>query len=221
MNETDIYGLIVARKEASEVFMKLSEGRLHLPIAAIAKHTGPAQQSTAQLKERWGLIGVCLGNDGLYDATKQRQYQIVEPRDPKWAPADGLCWVPRTNLNTSTCDGEELEVTERALQPRPSKGPFAAAGWFDDLVRWMEPHLRSAGHSLTGKFEQLNASEFFNLIRFETNRGAVCFKAVGEPNLREFPITVGLAQRWPRFLPRLLGTRPEWHGWLSDEIVHA
>ncbi len=58
----------------------------------------------------------------------------------------------------------------------------------------------------------------FSLIRFETNGPAVWFKAVGEPNLREFPITLKLVPTClPKYLPELLGGRADWNGWLSLE----
>jgi hypothetical protein len=56
------------------------------------------------------------------------------------------------------------------------------------------------------------------LVRFETSGPAVWFKAVGNPNLREFPITLALAKLLPQYLPPILATRPEWNGWLALEV---
>jgi hypothetical protein len=75
------------------------------------------------------------------------------------------------------------------------------------------------GFHLNGSFRQLNASPSFSLIRFETDGPALWFKAVGEPNQREFPITCELSRLFPRYLPIVLGTRPEWNGWLTHEAV--
>src|ERR1019366_2928494 len=66
-------------------------------------------------------------------------------------------------------------------------------------------------------FSQLNASPSFSLVRFETSGPAVWFKAVGKPNLREFPITLALARLLPQYLPPILAARPEWNGWLALE----
>jgi hypothetical protein len=56
------------------------------------------------------------------------------------------------------------------------------------------------------------------LVRFETSGPAVWFKAVGKPNLREFPITFALAKLFPQYLPPILAARPEWNGWLALEV---
>jgi hypothetical protein len=65
---------------------------------------------------------------------------------------------------------------------------------------------------------QLNASPTFALLRLETNDSAVWFKAVGEPNVREFPISVSLSRLFPGFVPSVIATRPRWHGWLTMEF---
>ena len=54
-------------------------------------------------------------------------------------------------------------------------------------------------------------------MRLETTGPAVWFKAVGEPNLREFPITTTLANHFPSFVPTLIATQPSWNGWLTFE----
>jgi hypothetical protein len=47
----------------------------------------------------------------------------------------------------------------------------------------------------------------------------VWFKAVGEPNLREFAISLTLSALFPGFVPGILATLPAWHGWLMTEFV--
>jgi hypothetical protein len=83
----------------------------------------------------------------------------------------------------------------------------------------MKESLRPSGIEWNGRLRQLNSSAPFALIRFETNRQAVWFKAVGKPNLREFPITIRLAESFPEYLPRVIATKPEWNGWLAEESV--
>jgi len=61
-------------------------------------------------------------------------------------------------------------------------------------------------------FEQLNGCET-SRSSFRDNTPSVWFKAVGKPNLHEFPITVALAELFPEYLPSLLATRPACNGW--------
>src|SRR5208337_1887108 len=99
----------------------------------------------------------------------------------------------------------------------PPRGPFGRLGWFPDLKRWVQEEIATHGLHLNGRFRQLNASPSFSLIRFETDGPAVWFKAVGAPNQREYPVTLALARLFPRFLPQIIATRPEWNGWLALE----
>ncbi len=63
----------------------------------------------------------------------------------------------------------------------------------------------------------MNASPSFSLVRFETEGPALWFKAVGEPNQKELPITSTLAQLFPDYVPPVLAARPDWNGWLTRE----
>ena len=40
---------------------------------------------------------------------------------------------------------------------------------------------------------------------------------MGEPDLREFPITTTLAKQFPSYVPTLIATQPLWNGWLTFE----
>jgi hypothetical protein len=66
-------------------------------------------------------------------------------------------------------------------------------------------------------FQQLNGCGTFSLVRFETTQLPVWFKAVGKPNLHEFPITVALAELFPQYVPSVLATQPACHGWLMAD----
>jgi len=94
-------------------------------------------------------------------------------------------------------------------------GTFASTGWFDEVTGWVAEHLHPHGLSLTDEWVQYNTGPFFSLIRYETSGPDVWFKAVGEPNLREFTITMKLAELCPSYLPELLATHHGWHGWLA------
>jgi hypothetical protein len=56
------------------------------------------------------------------------------------------------------------------------------------------------------------------LIRFETTREPVWFKAVGDPNIREWSLTLVLASLCPEFTPQILASKKAWNAWLAAEV---
>jgi hypothetical protein len=99
--------------------------------------------------------------------------------------------------------------------------PFSKFGWFTELQCWIEKSIRSLGLHLTGVHSQFNANRSFSLVRFETNGSALWFKAVGNPNLSEFPITLALSRNFPSYIPATIESRAEWNGWLAFEAKGA
>jgi hypothetical protein len=136
----------------------------------------------------------------------------------QWVPVSGLsqeclidcCDYLAIQQSIALCSAEVKDS---------SVGPFARLDWFKELREWVQTVIEPSGFHLNERFRQLNASPSFSLVRFETDGPAVWFKAVGEPNQREFPITSTLAQLFPNYLPGILATRPDWNGWLTREVA--
>jgi hypothetical protein len=89
--------------------------------------------------------------------------------------------------------------------------------WFEQLQDWVSDVIAPLGLELTGGFSQLNASPDFSLVSFETSGAPVWFKAAGKPNWHEWPITIALSQRVPRYLPTILASHVSWRGWLMND----
>src|SRR5208282_4198961 len=47
----------------------------------------------------------------------------------------------------------------------------------------------------------------------------VWFKAVGEPNTREYSVALTLARVSPEYVPKILATRHEWNAWLAEDVA--
>src|SRR5262249_40526758 len=93
--------------------------------------------------------------------------------------------------------------------------PFSRLGWFGNLEGWVQskvPAIRTEATELL----QLNGSETFSLLRLGTPAQRLWFKAVGKPNLHEFPITLLLSQLFPDYLPKLIASDPLLNGWLME-----
>ncbi|MGB7438614.1 MAG: hypothetical protein WBW49_24605, partial [Candidatus Acidiferrum sp.] len=133
-------------------------------------------------------------------------------------------WVPISSLAIDSFrDEQDFRTICNALIPLShnaetgNEGPFAKPGWLREMCNWIAQQIEPMTFKLTGNFQQLNASSSFSLIRFETTDAALWFKAVGAPNLHEYSISQALARLLPNYVPSILATKPECHGWLMAD----
>lgn len=226
-SDNEIYRVIVLRKRGTEVLLAPKSAGFALPEVTIPRWQRVAENLTAAVKRQWGEEVVCLFHPdtstlGLDD--NQIDYQVAEYWRHFGESEVPTQWVPVEDLRQNTfVHPSDYAVLQRSLAEcdtwarDPVAGPFAQLGWFKELGEWIEGVIAPRRLHLSGDFRQLNASPSFSLIRFETDGSAVWFKAVGEPNQREFPITLTLAQLFPNYLPPLLAARSAWNGWLMCE----
>jgi len=225
-NERETYRVIVLSRDGTKVLLVPNGERRMLPSVEIPRWQRVAENLTAAVKSNWGEEVVCLFDHDTDSPTDGagNSYQAAEhlctrsnPRMPTyWAPVSTLsqdsladeCDYAAIKQVTAVCNGE---------MGAASAGPFSRLGWFSELHNWIESVVEPIGFHANGRFQQLNASPSFSLIRFETSGPAVWFKAVGEPNQREFPITCTLSRLFPSHLPNILATRPDWNAWLTRE----
>ena len=224
-SDREICHLVVLGRDGTEVLLTSGEPGLAFPAVEIPRWERLAENLTTALRRDWGCDAVCLfspNHSSEDEDSNSGHYEVMEC----WRGGghkDKTVWKPIRSLTADSFQDEaEFRLLEQCLHQAdrydldPSS-PFAKRGWLAELRRWTAEVIRPVGLELTGPFCQYNASPSFSLIRFETNGPAVWFKAVGEPNQREFPITLKLSQQFPKYLPELLGARADWNGWLSLE----
>jgi hypothetical protein len=225
----DLYRLLVLQKSGSEVLVASERPPFTLPCVEIPKWERVAENLIEAVRERYGISAVCLFTPEPSGATTDRErplYQVMETREGGTEVTDEMRWLPLDSISDQSFADEQdrLAITDMlcqiaAFQSGEAIGPFGRPGWIEELFLWVQHESEPYGLRLTGKFRQLNASPSFSLIRFETNAQAVWFKAVGEPNLREFRISLALAKLFPGFVPTVIAAHPAWHGWLTTEFV--
>lgn len=222
VTKTDAYRLIVFNRAGTAVLLESRPSGYDLPLVDIPKFTRSAKEITTVLRDRWYIPSVLLFSGLLeqnpvpvYFAALEAQVRTCRsPGGMNWFPVDHALSHLLKNNKQSVLESSYLRFTNRMAGEDPE--PFSRLGWLSHLQDWVTTIIRPRGMELKD-FEQLNGGETFSLIRFETTQHPVWFKAVGKPNLHEFPITVALAELFPEYLPPLLATRPACHGWLMTD----
>lgn len=177
------------------------------------------------MKEQWGYEVICLFEmDSPLEGKNTSLYVVTSYWRTSGQCAAPLQWISVNDLaENSFVEPADYLASRSSLDQCGAvggngvSGLFGQLSWFQQLCQWVEAVIAKKGLRLNGNFRQLNASPTFSLIRFETNGPAVWFKAVGDPNEREFPITVTVARLFPQYAPEILDTFPEWNGWLMCE----
>jgi hypothetical protein len=227
--ERESYRLIITRRAGSEILCTANGLNWSLPSLEIPSKHRLAEQLTDRLHAERGLPAYCLfvlnhsrpGRASI-SRTKFAVMEALEDADSEpvgcqWLPASGHGshgLRPVTDRTAITEAIQEINTYEKDI----GKGPFARLGWIRQLFGWIDTRIAPLGWQTTGAIRQLNASATFSLIRLETTGPAVWFKATGEPNLHELPISVLLARLFPEYVPKILGVHPIWNGWLAEEV---
>jgi hypothetical protein len=217
----DRFRILLYRRNGNELLLERNAHGFALPDLRIPRYTRVAQQINEAISKDWRLQSFCLfpvgdSNSSAY-AVELAGEVSTHPANMNWFPIDSLAQrdFPEAQdfhaIDSATKRFDQYRNTGTAA-------PFGKFGWLRDLTEWVQPKAKRIGLHLTGNFQQFNASPTFSLVRFATNGPAVWFKAVGEPNRREYPITLALAQYFPAFVPHIIATRDDWNGWLSIEV---
>lgn len=220
--QTDSYRLIVFNQAGTSVLLKTQALGYELPLVEVPKFTRLAEEITTLLQDRWHIPSVLLFSGILEPGPQVVYFAVVEAQVRTCALTEGMDWFPvhhaiahlLRDKKHEVLESSYLRTTNRTAGSDPA--PFSRLGWLRNLQDWVGAVIRSLGMELKG-FHQLNGCETFSLIRFDTTQRPVWFKAVGKPNLHEFPITVTLAKLFPGYLPSLLATQASCQGWLMAD----
>ena len=200
-----------------------------LPSVQVQRQGRFSECLTAGARDLCGCEVICLFSQEApvrTSATSEIRYHVVQCCEDSASPNHRFEWIPFTKLSANLMvESAEHQLLRQSLETWKSfsnglaPGVFAKPGWFEELRSWAAEAVRPLGYRLERGFRQVNASPRFSLIRLETSGPAIWFKAVGEPNLREFAISNEVAQFAPCFIPTIIAVRPEWKSWLALEAA--
>lgn len=214
--------LLLMRNHDKEVLLLNKDEGFLVPNLEIPRWQRSALHLVAGVRRLWGIEAICrFGLPVDFNETNS-QYFVLDVLNPNDIAADGTSWIPVTDINwddSETASTRERFYTavRRAAEYDAAKPPvpFTKTGWFDEVTDWVQSGLRASGLKLNGRWEQYNMGPSFSLIRYATDGPPVWFKAVGEPNLREYEITARLQGWHSQHLLQVLANHPGWHGWLA------
>ena len=227
--ERESYRLIITRRSGSEILFTGNGFNWSLPSLEIPSKHRLAEQLNDRLHAERGLRAYCLFalNHSRADSrtTPRAKFAVMEALEFEDRGPLGCHWLTVSGNGSHCADPlDDTAITEaiqemNSYQKDIAKGPFARPGWIRELFEWIDTRIGPLGLRMTGAIRQLNASATFSLIRLETTGAAVWFKATGQPNLHELPVSVSLARLFPGYVPKILGVHRTWNGWLSEEAL--
>jgi hypothetical protein len=219
--ERDAYRLVIFDETGSDVLLESRSSDCHLPVIEIPKYRRPAYEITTLLRDHRQLSSVLLFSGMLEQDAEAGYFAALQAHEKTSPIPKGAAWFRVDHAIDQFLQGAERRVLDCSYAKATGKNssvcePFARLNWITDLQDWVKTVIGPLGLEVRG-FQQLNGSEGFSLIRFATTLRPVWFKAVGKPNLHEFPVTMALAKLFPEHLPLVLASRPTYHGWLMDD----
>jgi Phosphotransferase enzyme family len=205
--------LIVIDAQSMRILTTAAKTDALLPRQAIPAYSRIAEALTESIEQRYGLNTIQLallpGAEGKSDCAV---HEIVGPRE---SASLSLPFSALQEIASSEFAGDE-RATVRAIMNGDATGlgRFARIGWIDELLAKTSGYRRQDSMPA---IRQLNQSIDFCLLSLADSGGhKMWFKAVGEPNRREYALTVELTRRFPANLPRLVAVMPEWNGWVME-----
>ena len=217
--------VIVFGRDWTEILLARSEAGLVFPEVTVPRWRRVAENVNEAMRKDWKEEVICLFEVNPPPAGEKSRYIAARHWRCSGESIAPLRWISATDLfEDSFAESRDYAAVRQSLAQCGTSssvrgiGLFSRPNWFDELCEWVGRSIASKGLYLSGNFRQLNGSSTFSLIRFETNGPAVWFKAVGQPNAREFSITLKLAKLFPQYTAELLAVRPEWNGWLACEV---
>ena len=212
--EESIYRLLLLPKETCGFFGQANASAVNLPRIHVPQRTRPASAIQRKARALWGIdiliLDFLASEDGLPVCAVAQSLSRDCPEGLRLLTWESLA---ASDLNTS----QQKVVEEICADQAGNRGPFSRVGWIEEAKEWISEETGRALPPGT-TIAQHNASGRFALLHFTRPDGAAYWlKAAGEPNAHEMAITLALAEICPEYLPRILGTRPEWNAWIMED----
>ncbi len=202
--ESMTFRVLIVESDSLRVSAVRTAAGYQIPRVEIALGQRKVRQAQAAVFSTWGANVVVLEFVGRDDPSSD----LVLAELLSHERSSCLESVPMQQIAQNELSEREKDRVMHLGTDR-DKATFSRMGWYREAAEW----IRSAtgdSVSLDERVEQYNAAGPFALIRFGTSDGRrYWLKAVGEPNLHEFPLTYLLSRVAGVHAPTIVSTKPE------------
>lgn len=192
--------------------------QLKLPRVVVPRYVRHAETVTRLLARDFGLSTIQLAL--IPDEHGHMNCAIHELLSPPELLPRHLSLITLKEVSSEELGDPQRSLVLRFQEGKESHlGRFAQVGWLETLITTLGfPRDRAKWP----RIRQLNQSVDFCLLSLSTDDNQTFwFKAVGDPNTKEFVFTLELAKRFPAYLPRIVHTLPEWNAWVTSNVDGA
>ncbi len=215
------------------ILVDIDDSGCHIPTVTIPPYSRIVLCATEVAKDKYGvdLFGILSVPSGAKNQEPLEEILVCRMKDAHTEVPVGLRWIGEKDYKGSLTEhsSNALEFALKEFDVYDSGAKASSFGKYislDELRAWYLPILESRDVRETG-IQQWNADPWFSLIRISVaplnptasnSPAAFWFKAVGEPNTRELPVTRALSLECPLMFPEVIATNPRWNGWLMEEV---
>jgi len=207
--------LVLIEPHSMRILTTGAAASLLLPRESIPAYSRAAESLTETIERKLGLRTIQLALlPGRVEVGTCAVHEIIGSR--KGEPGL-LAFTALDDIAAGEFVGEERSIVIKIMKGEAGEfGRFAQLGWIDQLLVKVGSDARRYSWQA---IQQLNQGINFCLLSLTDAAGAkMWFKAVGESNVREYGLTMALAQRFPAYLPKILAKIPEWNGWVMEDV---
>ena len=133
-----------------------------------------------------------------------------DDEDIEWADEQSSqAWRAWKSVSTTGNNSPTLALWERN-------------GWFEGARLWVQTRLHEAGYELMGPVAQFKGAwGWSSILKAETDKGIVYFKADYDRPPKEVAVILKLAERWPRNVPHIIAADVERNWMLMSDFAGA
>lgn len=207
--------LVIIEAQSMQILATVNSACPLLLRESIPVHARVAESLNQVIERRYGISTIQLAF--LREDADSRYCAVHEIIDVQQALPTTLLFASLDEIARSELADEERAMVRRIMTGEASElGRFARIGWIDELLSKTGHYLAQSARPL---IRQVNLGIDFCLLSLTDTTGhKVWFKAVGEPNTREYALTIELAGRFPAFLPSIIFPIPEWSAWVMEDV---